>query len=54
MRKVIHGNKVRTLASKSIKIQKTLGKIVIDNNQKVTWIFFITSFQNYIRVKLKL
>ena len=40
MRKVIHGNKVRTLASKSIKIQKTLGKIVIDNNQKVTWIFF--------------
>ena len=40
MRKVIHGNKARTLASKSIKIKKTLGKIVIDNNQKVTWIFF--------------
>ena len=39
MCKVIHGNKMRTLASKSIRIQKTLGKIVIDNNQKVTWIF---------------
>ena len=50
MRKVIRGNKMRTLASKSIRIQKTLGKIVIDNNQKVTWSFFITNFQNYIRV----
>ena len=28
-------------------------EIVIDNNQKVTWSIFITSFQNYIRVKLK-
>ena len=28
------------MASKSIKIQKTLEKIVIDNNQKVTWTFF--------------
>ena len=40
MRKVIHGNKMRTLASKSIRIQKALGKIVVDNNQKVTWILF--------------
>ena len=54
MRKVIRGNKMRTLASKTFRIQKTLRKIVIDNNQKVTWFFFITSFESYIRVKLKL
>ena len=52
MRKV--NTAIRILASKSIKIQKALGKIVIDNNQKVAWSSFITSFQNYIRVKLNL
>ena len=40
MRKVIRGNEMRTLASKSIRIQKTLGKIVIDNNKKVTEVIF--------------
>ena len=40
MRKVIRGNEMRTLASKSIRIQKTLGKIVIDNNNKVTEVIF--------------
>ena len=47
MRKVIRGNKMRTLASKSIRIQKTLGKIAIDNNQKVTWcIFLLPAFKS--------
>ena len=40
MRTVVRGNKMRTLASKSIRIQKTLGKVLIDNNQKVTWVFY--------------
>ena len=52
MRKVIHDNKMRTLASKSIRIQETLGKIVIDNNQKVTWIFLIFNFYHYQLSKL--
>ena len=52
MRKVIHGNKMRTLASKSIRIKKILEKIVIDNNQKVTWIFLIFNFYHYQLSKL--
>ena len=49
--KLIRGNKMRTLASKSLRIQKTLEKIVIDNNSLATEVIFINSFQSYIRVK---
>ena len=40
IRKGIRGKKLRTLASKTIRIQKTPGKIVIDNNQKPTEVIF--------------
>ena len=42
---------MRTLASKSLRIQKTLEKIVIDNNSLVTEVIFINNYQSYIRVK---
>ena len=40
----VRGKKMRTLASKKIRIQKTSGKIVIDNNQKPTEVIFYYLF----------